>query len=101
MRNLFKYAALAFVLLASWPAVANDQDHARAAVQAGEALPLNQVLARLGGSYPGRLIDADLRRDGNRWIYRIRLLDNNGTERRLIVDARNASVLSVREGGRR
>ena len=101
MRSLFRCAVLAFLLLAAWPAVANDQDHARAAVQAGEALPLKQVLARLGGRYPGRLIDADLRRDCKRWIYRIRLLDKNGTERRLTVDARNAGVLSVREGGRR
>lgn len=92
---------VALGLCASWPAAASDQDHARAAVQAGEALPLNQVLSRLGGRYPGRLIDADLRRDGNRWIYRIRLLDGNGTERRLVVDARSADVLSVREGGRR
>ncbi|MHA1567443.1 MAG: PepSY domain-containing protein [Alphaproteobacteria bacterium] len=92
---------LALALCASWPAAAADQDRARAAVQAGEALPLNQVLSRLSGRYPGRLIDADLRRDGSRWIYRIRLLDSNGTERRLTVDARNASILSVREGGRR
>ena len=90
----------ALALCASWPAAAGDQDNARAAVQAGEALPLNQVLSQLSGRYPGRLIDADLRRDGSRWIYRIRLLDGN-TERRLTVDARNASVLSVREGGRR
>lgn len=101
MQGFLRCAMLALALATSWPAAAADQDRARAAVQAGEALPLNQVLARLGGSYPGRLIDADLRRDGSRWIYRIRLLDGNGTERRLTVDARNASVLSVREGGRR
>ncbi len=101
MQGFVKCALVALLLVAAWPAAAADQDHARAAVQAGEALPLNQVLARLRGSYPGRLIDADLRREGNRWIYRIRLLDEGGTERRLTVDARNAGVLSVREGGRR
>ncbi len=101
MLSFVRCAMVALALCASWPAAAADQDHARAAVQAGEALPLNQVLSRLGDRYPGRLIDADLRRDGNRWIYRIRLLDGNGTERRLVVDARSANVLSVREGGRR
>ena len=89
------------MLGATWPAAAADQDRARAAVQSGQALPLNQVLSAISGRYPGRLIDADLRRDGNRWIYQIRLLDGNGTERRLTVDARNGSILSVREGGRR
>lgn len=72
----------------------SDHDRARDAVSAGKALPLQQILQRLGRRYPGRLLDADLDRDRQgRWIYRLKLLAPGDQVQRLTVDAQSGRVL--------
>ena len=76
-----------------------DHDRARDAVGAGDVMPLREIMARIGRHYPGRLLDADLGRDGQgRWIYRLKLLSPGDQVRRLSVDAQSGRVM---EGGRR
>ncbi|MDP7547975.1 MAG: hypothetical protein QGF20_11835 [Alphaproteobacteria bacterium] len=77
-----------------------DHDRARAAVGAGEILPLQQILRRIGGRYPGRLLDAALARNNQgRSIYRLKLLAPNNRVQQLVVDAQSGRVLQAR--GRR
>lgn len=78
-----------------------DHDRARDAVAAGHALPLREVLARVRPHYPGRLLDADLRRGGSRgaWMYQLKLLAPGGHVQYLRVDARSGRVLQVAGGG--
>jgi uncharacterized membrane protein YkoI len=78
------------------PASASDQDRARSAVQAGEALPLGQILKRVRRSHSGRLLDADLRQGRGGWVYELRILKPNGRVLTLIVNARNGQVLGAR-----
>lgn len=88
------------LLLGSAPAHADrdhDQDRARAAVQAGQALPLKTVLARLEREAPGQLLDVELERQGGRWIYEIKLLQPGGRLVKLEVDAATAEVLRRKE----
>jgi uncharacterized membrane protein YkoI len=76
-----------------------DHDRARDAVGSGDVMPLREIMARIGRHYPGRLLDADLGRDGQgRWIYRLKLLSPGDQVRRLSVDAQSGRVM---EGGRR
>jgi uncharacterized membrane protein YkoI len=76
----------------------DDHERARAAVQAGEILPLPVLLERLQRTYPGQVLELELEREDGRWIYEVRLLQPNGQLLRLELDARTAQVL---EGRRR
>ena len=72
-----------------------DHDRARDAVSAGKILPLQQILQRIRGRFPGRLLDAALARDNQgRSIYRLKLLAPNNQVQQLVVDAQSGRVLS-------
>lgn len=97
MRAFLAFLLIAFALWAPPAWAAGDHDRARDAVQAGDALPLGQVLRQVRRDHPGRLLDATLRQGtGGRMIYELRILAPDGAVRRLSVDARNARVLGVR-----
>lgn len=98
MRWLLLTTALVALLLAADPVSARDHDRARRAVEAGEALPLDQIMRRVSNQYPGRLLDAELRERGNRLEYRMRILGADGRVVELRVDARSGSVLQARGG---
>lgn len=95
-------AAVAFVLaLLPVPGAAgdrrdDDQDRARAAVQAGEVMPLPALLERVQRSHPGQVLRVELERDDGRWIYELRLLQPDGRLLKLEVDARSGEVLEAK-----
>ncbi len=74
----------------------DDHERARAAVQAGEVLPLPALLERLHRSFPGQVLDLELEHEQGRWIYEIKLLQPDGQLLKLEVDARTAQVLQVK-----
>lgn len=74
----------------------DDHDRARAAVQAGEVLPLPALLERLQRTHPGRVLELELEREHGRWIYEVKLLQPDGQLLKLEVDAATATVLRVR-----
>lgn len=78
----------------------DDHDRARAAVQAGEAMPLPALLQRLQRTHPGRVLELELERDDGRWIYEVKLLQPDGRLLKLEVDAATAQVLKVRRRDR-
>lgn len=85
--------------LASVPTRASDRDEVdrvRAAVQAGELLPLTQVLERLQRSHPGQVLEVELERDDGRWVYEVKLLQAGGRLLKLELDGRSAAVLKQR-----
>ena len=89
--------ALVCSLLVTSPAVwASDQDRARAALQAGQVLPLKTVLERLEGTHPGQVLEVELEQDGGRWIYEVKLLEPGGRLAKLKLDARTAELLPSR-----
>lgn len=93
--------ALIVLCLATLPAVAvhaRDGDHDRAlrAVQAGEVLPLPQVLERVGRTHPGQVMEVELEREDGRWVYEIRVLQADGRLARLELDARTGELLRVK-----
>jgi len=81
------------------PVQASDRDEVdrvRAAVQAGELLPLTQVLERLQRSHPGQVLEVELERADGRWVYEVKLLQAGGRLLKLELDGRSAAVLKQR-----
>ncbi len=78
----------------------SDQDRARAALQAGQVLPLKAVLERLARDHPGQVLEVELEQEDGRWIYEIKLLQAGGRLVRLELDAGTGTVLRRRERAR-
>lgn len=87
------------VALPSHAGGAGDHDRARQALEAGEILPLKTVLERLARDTPGEVMEVELERRGERWIYEIKLLRAGGSLTKLKVDARDGTIVSRREHG--
>ena len=75
-------------------ASSGDHDQARAALESGEILPLSSILATLEKEFPGQIVEVELERKNNQWIYEIKLLRKDGYRQKLKVDAKSAVVIS-------
>lgn len=91
---------IATIVVPPNPVYADSHRRARDAVGRGEIQPLEQVLAGVRSSYPGRVMDVDLRQRGDSWTYHIKLLTPDDAMMRIAVDARTGRIQSV-SGGRR
>lgn len=80
-------------LPAGWASDKPDHERARAAVQAGQALPLPTLLERLQRTHPGQVLELELEREGGRWIYEVKLLQAGGQLLKLELDAATGEVL--------
>jgi uncharacterized membrane protein YkoI len=72
----------------------DDHDMARAALERGEILPLDTILARIHDKLRGDVAAVELRRERGVWIYAIKFI---APENRLIeasVDARTAQIVA-------
>jgi uncharacterized membrane protein YkoI len=76
-----------------------DHDRARAALRAGEVLPLATILERVAQQQPGQVLDVELERDDGHWIYELKLLQGSGALVKLKVDARDGRVLRRKGDG--
>ena len=76
----------------------SDHDRARHAREAGEVLPLRNILERVRKEVPGEVLDVELDRDKDddevRWIYKIKVLRKNGSLVKLKIDARSGQMIS-------
>jgi uncharacterized membrane protein YkoI len=81
---------------AAWGGEKRDHERARAAVQAGQVLPLTALLERLQQTHPGQVLELELERDDGRWIYEVKLLQADGQLLKLDVDAATGQVLKVK-----
>lgn len=88
--------ALILALLAG-PALADDddQDRARRALEAGEILPLSRILAAAEAARPDRVIELELEREEDRWIYELELVTPKGQLYEMEIDAATATVLEL------
>jgi uncharacterized membrane protein YkoI len=93
-------AALLLAMAAAGPAGASevrDHDRAREAVAAGEVLPLRTILERVERDHPGQVMEVELERKDERWIYEIKLLRTGGALVKLKINARDGTLLDSRE----
>lgn len=75
----------------------------REAYQAGDIKSLRWVLGQIKAQFPGQVLDAELnksksksRKDTGRYIYKIKILADDGHISKLYVDAYTAEVLRVK-----
>lgn len=91
-------AVMLLLAPAASPSAAADANHERArqAVEAGEAKPLAAVLEAIRRQHPGRALDAKLESGGDRLVYRIKWLGDDGKVRDIRADARTGQILEMR-----
>lgn len=97
LRRLLSAMLLLCALGASGGAVAHDDhDLARQALESGQVLPLATVLGKLAHEAPGQVLRVEFEREDGRFIYEIRLLQNDGRVAKLKVDAVDGRVLAIK-----
>ena len=91
-RITYIFAAAIIACCLAAPATARDHNRARAAVQAGQARPLGQILGHVMAQCPGRFLDAGLRQGGGGLVYVIKILRPGGRVTKLVVDAKSGAI---------
>ena len=78
--RLFAFALVLGALVPGQALRADDSDHelARDALQQGRVLPLRQVLDKIEREYQGQVLKIEFERDDGRYVYEIRLLQQDG-----------------------
>jgi uncharacterized membrane protein YkoI len=78
----------------------SDHEKARKALQSGEILPLDKILAAAAAKYPGQVLEVELedeRVEGTKiWVYEIKAMAPDGKIFKVMVDARTAEVIRMR-----
>lgn len=78
-------------------AAREDHEEAREAVQSGQIRPLRTILESLERSHPGRVLEVELERHREQWMYEVKLLQPDGRVVKLRLDARTGDVLQRRQ----
>ena len=71
----------------------HDEDRARAAVQSGEVLPLEQVLAQLKGGVTGEISSIELEKEDGIWVYEFKVISPQGRMMEVSVDAKTGKLI--------
>lgn len=89
----------AAVLALSCTALAHaDHDRVRALRQAGAIVPLTQILEAVRARYPGCLLETELEKGADGYVYEIEWIGNDGTVRTLRFDAQTGRPLAADPG---
>lgn len=68
-------------------------DVAKAMVDKGEILPLQQILKLHEAALEGRIVEVELERERGRLIYEIKVLPTQGRYRKIQIDAANGELV--------
>ncbi len=74
-----------------------DHDRAKRLKEAGEILPLEQVIEKAKKDHPGQLLEAELEEKKGRLIYELELLDEEGIVWELKYDAKSGELLKEKQ----
>ena len=73
------------------------RDEVRRAVEAGEVLPLAQILERVRGKVSGDITGIEINREDGRWRYEFRVIERSGRLLEVHVDARSGNIEQIEE----
>lgn len=71
----------------------HDQEQALRALEAGEIVPLDQILQEVQQRYAGTVIELELTSENGRWVYEVELLAADGRLLTLRIDAKSKQLL--------
>lgn len=74
-----------------------EYDEARSLQQRGAILPLQQILERARRYHEGRVLETELEQKGERYIYEIELVDDQGQVWELKFDAASGELLKEKQ----
>lgn len=98
MRNLLISLALFTVFTTATPACLADGEDWRQLhreVQAGRIRPLADILDNLHREWLGEVIEVEIERDDDRWIYEIEMLGPQGQVVEFEIDAGSGEILEI------
>ncbi len=75
----------------------NDHDLARELKQAGDILPLEQVLEKVQQLHPGHVLEVELEKEEQRYIYEIETVDKKGSVWEMQFDAKTGELLNSKK----
>jgi uncharacterized membrane protein YkoI len=93
-------SALMPIVAAPSPAHGDDpkrRDEVRRAVEAGEVLPLAQILEKVRGKVSGDITGIEINHEGGRWHYEFRVIERSGRVLEVHVDARSGNIEQIEE----
>lgn len=73
-----------------------DQDQARTLREAGDILPLEQILEKAKQKQPGRVVETELEKKSGRHVYEVKIVDDRGAVHELKYDARTGELLKAK-----
>ncbi len=76
---------------------ANDHDRAKQLKEAGDILPLEEIIEKAGREYPGRVLETEIEENNDQIIYELEILDEKGIVWELKFDARSGKLLKRKE----
>jgi uncharacterized membrane protein YkoI len=93
-----RFILLTVLLLTAGALNAGERDHelARQALERGQVLALRTVLDKIEREYPGQVLKVEFEREDGRFVYEIRLLQNDGRMAKLTVDAADGRVIEIK-----
>lgn len=100
MIDIIKIALLVLLLIMFGEGTAlsgDDHDRAKQLMDAGDILPLEEIIEKAGREYPGRILETELEEKGDQMIYELEILDENGIVWELRFDARTGKLLKRKE----
>lgn len=99
MKTLPKTLLTAAVLLTfAVPGFASEgQDEAKKLREAGDILPLEQILEKAKQKQPGRVVETELEKKSGRHVYEVKIVDEKGVVHELKYDAKNGELLKAKQ----
>jgi uncharacterized membrane protein YkoI len=99
MKRRFISAFLLSQMIGFNSILADDDFHqARHLVEIGSILPLEQVLTSSKKELSGRILEVELEKEGEAYIYEIELLQKAGIVKEVKIDAATGAILKTQGG---
>jgi len=86
---------LLFVLCPLLALADNDHDLARELKQAGDILPLEHILEKVQRLHPGHVLEVELEKQNQRYVYEIETVDKKGSVWEMQFDAKTGVLLNT------